>query len=93
MSSVANAVGSNYNGDMLGQKCPDQFLHLRELYVTSVLEHDATLSKRADRKRQLAFSAATDLYLAIYPKIVLAKLRIGRLKKFMLSLALGLGFV
>ncbi|KAL2212492.1 hypothetical protein CC79DRAFT_421463 [Sarocladium strictum] len=40
-----------------------------------------------------SFSAATDLYLAIYPTIVLAKLRIGRLKKFMLSLALGLGFV
>ncbi|KAH8176403.1 integral membrane protein [Sarocladium implicatum] len=39
------------------------------------------------------FSAVVDLYLALYPTIVLTILRISRIKKFMLSFALGFGFI
>jgi hypothetical protein len=39
----------------------------------------------------VAISAAADLYLAIYPAVVLYRLRISRKRKVALSVALGLG--
>jgi len=39
----------------------------------------------------IAFSAATDLYLAVYPAVVLAKLQLNFKKKLALSGALGIG--
>jgi hypothetical protein len=41
----------------------------------------------------LAYSAFLDLYLSIYPSVVLYKLKMPRKKKIYLSLALGLGCV
>ena len=38
-----------------------------------------------------AISAAVDFYLALYPALVLYKLRMNRRKKIALSIALGLG--
>jgi len=42
-------------------------------------------------KNPKAISAAVDLYLALYPALVLYKLRMNRRKKTALNIALGLG--
>lgn len=41
----------------------------------------------------IVFSAFVDLYLSIYPSIVLYRLQLPRKKKIYLSIALGLGLV
>jgi hypothetical protein len=45
------------------------------------------------RMHLLAYSAFLDLYLSIYPSVVLYKLKMPRKKKIYLSLALGFGCV
>lgn len=44
-----------------------------------------------DRLTNLAFCAFADVYLSVYPAVVLSKLQMNRRKKIVLSVALGFG--
>lgn len=48
-------------------------------------------SERRESDHVAAFSAFLDLYLAVYPAIVLWQLLMRRVRKLALSIALGLG--
>lgn len=70
--------------------------HLLEPLDSDILRHCSRKYVSHEQARPItdhreAFSAIVDLYLAIYPAIVLYKLQINFKKKVVLSVALGLG--
>lgn len=68
-------------------------------YDYHVFQFDGQQNKRQRKAnspsppRRAGFSAFTDLYLAVYPTIVLFKLQINNKKKIALCFALGIGSV
>jgi hypothetical protein len=60
--------------------------------VLYLMKTSFTLGRKLT-KRVVAFSAFVDIYLAIYPTVVLMKLQMNLKKKLALCCALGIGSV
>ncbi|RMZ72390.1 integral membrane [Pyrenophora seminiperda CCB06] len=86
-----------FNGSVRVRRYPLRTVHSHSVAVGLFGEGDLLeplgAGKLCHRSRYKAISAAVDLYLALYPALVLYRLRINRRKKIALSIALGLGSV